>query len=43
MYQNADNVTKVTFNDIRQNQPVDLQQFEFTPPKGVDVIGQPLP
>uniref|UniRef100_Q31HL2 Outer-membrane lipoprotein carrier protein n=1 Tax=Hydrogenovibrio crunogenus (strain DSM 25203 / XCL-2) TaxID=317025 RepID=Q31HL2_HYDCU len=43
MYQNADNVTKVVFNDIRQNQPVRDQQFDFQPPKGVDVIGQALP
>jgi len=43
MYQNTDNVTKVVFNDIRQNQPVRDQQFDFQPPKGVDVIGQALP
>lgn len=43
MYQNADNVTKVVFNDIKQNQPVRDQQFDFQPPKGVDVIGQALP
>ncbi|QBZ82727.1 Outer-membrane lipoprotein carrier protein [Hydrogenovibrio crunogenus] len=43
MYQNADNVTKVVFNDIKQNQPVRDQQFDFHPPKGVDVIGQALP
>lgn len=43
MYQNADNITKVVFNDIRQNQPVSSNHFQFVPPKGVDVIGQALP
>ncbi len=43
MYQNADNVTKVAFNNIAQNEPVQPEQFQFTPPKGVDVIGQVQP
>lgn len=43
MYQNADNVTKVAFKQIAQNQPVKADQFVFIPPKGVDVIGQAQP
>jgi outer membrane lipoprotein carrier protein len=42
MYQSVDNITKVKFNNIRQNQSVNTSDFEFTPPKGVDVIGQPV-
>lgn len=43
MYQSPENVTKVRFRDIQQNQPVQASRFDFVPPKGVDVIGQPLP
>lgn len=43
MYQNIDNVTKVTFHHIAQNEPVESAQFQFIPPKGVDVIGQKVP
>lgn len=43
MYQSADNITKVVFSDIQQNMAVASHQFDFNPPKGVDVIGQPLP
>ena len=43
MYQNIDNVTKVTFHHIAQNEPVESEQFQFIPPKGVDVIGQMAP
>jgi outer membrane lipoprotein carrier protein len=42
MYQSTDNITKVKFNHIRQNQSVNTSDFHFTPPKGVDVIGQPV-
>lgn len=40
MYQSMDNVTKVVFSDIRQNQKIADNQFDFEPPKGVDVVGQ---
>lgn len=40
MYQSADNVTKVRFDNIQQNQPVAPSAFQFDPPAGVDVIGQ---
>lgn len=43
MYQNIDNVTKITFHHIAQNEPVESEQFQFIPPKGVDVIGQMAP
>lgn len=43
MYQNSDNVTKVAFNKIEKNQPVSQQAFDFSPPKGVDLIGDPIP
>ncbi|KUJ72210.1 outer membrane lipoprotein carrier protein LolA [Thiomicrospira sp. WB1] len=39
MYQSSDNVTKVRFENIEQNQPVSMDQFQFEPPKGVDVLG----
>ena len=41
MYQNADNVTKVKFKNIKINSALSDEQFEFSAPKGVDVIGQP--
>lgn len=40
MYQSPDNVTKVVFSDIRQNQKIADNQFDFEPPQGVDVVGQ---
>lgn len=43
MYQSEDNITKVEFTDIEQNNTIANNQFDFNPPKGVDVIGQPLP
>jgi len=43
MYQNADNVTKVAFKDIAQNESIENRNFRFSAPNGVDVIGQPLP
>lgn len=40
MYQGADNVTKVAFEDIEMNADIPASKFQFIPPKGVDVIGQ---
>lgn len=33
-------VTRIEFNKVRMNQPVDPERFEFTPPEGADVLGQ---
>ena len=33
--------TRITFSGMRVNGPVDRKQFEFTPPPGADVIGDP--
>jgi len=41
MYQSMDNVTKVTFQHIRENPPITDSYFQFEPPIGVDVIGTP--
>ncbi|BBN59273.1 outer membrane lipoprotein chaperone LolA [Hydrogenovibrio marinus] len=40
MYQSMDNITKVKFTDIQQNVNIASNQFDFSPPEGVDVIGQ---
>jgi outer membrane lipoprotein carrier protein len=42
MYQDADNVTKVFFRDIEVNPKLAESQFTFVPPRGVDVIGEPV-
>lgn len=42
MYQSEDNITKVIFSDIEQDVTIANNQFDFQPPKGVDVIGQPI-
>ena len=36
-------VTSIDFSDVHINAGVDASQFEFTPPKGVDVIGDAGP
>jgi outer membrane lipoprotein carrier protein len=33
-------VTRITFTSIQRNSSIDLELFEFTPPAGVDVIGE---
>jgi len=33
-----DNVTRVSFMDRKINRPLDMDQFDFTPPEGVDVV-----
>lgn len=42
MYQNTDNITKVVFHDAQINPKLSNSQFTFVPPKGVDVIGEPV-
>jgi outer membrane lipoprotein carrier protein len=32
--------TRVTLNDGKENTKIDTDQFSFTPPEGVDVVGQ---
>lgn len=34
-----DQLTQFRFNDLQVNGPVSMQLFRFTPPKGVDLIG----
>jgi outer membrane lipoprotein carrier protein len=41
MYQNADNVTKVHFNNIIENREITDSYFHFVPPIGMDVVGTP--
>ena len=36
-------VTSIDFSDVHVNGKVDASQFEFTPPQGVDVIGEAGP
>jgi outer membrane lipoprotein carrier protein len=31
-------VTRLTFSDVKQNPKIDEKLFQFTPPKGVDVM-----
>ena len=33
------NTTEIDFSNWRRNPKIDAAQFKFTPPKGVDVIG----
>lgn len=34
-----DNITRIQFSDWQRNQPLPASTFNFTPPKGADVIG----
>ncbi len=34
-------ITWLAFSEVKINVPIDPEQFVFTPPKGVDVIGNP--
>jgi outer membrane lipoprotein carrier protein len=36
-------IVRIRFDDIRRNAPLDPGLFEFTPPPGVDVIGEGAP
>ena len=40
MYQSADNITKVRFRDIKQNQPIPATDFLVTVPPHYDLVGQ---
>lgn len=39
---NLEQTTLIALTDVRFNEPVDPQVFSFTPPAGVDVVGEPL-
>ena len=41
MADNLGQVTRLRFADGQRNVEIDADLFEFTPPKGVDVIGEP--
>jgi len=34
------NTTRVTFENVRENPKIDAARFSFTPPEGVDVVGE---
>ena len=40
MYQSADNITKVRFKDIVENQPISPSEFLMTIPANFDLVGQ---
>ena len=40
---NLEQTTLVALFDVRLNEAIDPARFEFTPPAGVDVVGEPLP
>ncbi len=37
---NFGQATQIKFDDIEMNKPVDDSQFSFTPPEGVDIVGE---
>jgi outer membrane lipoprotein carrier protein len=39
---NLEQTTLIALVDVTYNEPIDPQRFEFTPPDGVDVVGEPL-
>ena len=39
---NLGQTTLIAFYDISLNESIDEQRFIFSPPDGVDVVGQPL-
>ncbi|MDG6773308.1 outer membrane lipoprotein chaperone LolA [Thiomicrorhabdus sp. ZW0627] len=41
MYQSADNVTRVRFKNIHMNEAVPASEFNYHPPQGYDLVGQP--
>lgn len=41
MADNLGQITRLRFSDGERNVDIDANLFEFTPPKGVDVIGEP--
>lgn len=40
MYQSADNITKVRFKDIQENQPIAAAEFMLSVPPNYDLVGQ---
>jgi len=40
MYQSAENITKVRFVDIEENQPISPSEFLVTVPENYDLVGQ---
>ncbi len=40
MYQSADNITKVRFINIKENQPLSPSEFRVTVPENYDLVGQ---
>lgn len=40
---NLGQTTRIRFENIRRNVPIDAAAFRFTPPENADVIGKPLP
>jgi outer membrane lipoprotein carrier protein len=39
---NLGQTTLIALFDLSLNESIDEQRFSFTPPDGVDVVGQPL-
>ena len=39
---NLEQTTLIALIDVRFNEPIDEATFSFTPPEGVDVVGQPV-
>ena len=37
---NFGNTTHLKFNNLQRNPPIEAKEFVFTPPKGVDVVGE---
>lgn len=37
---NFGNTTHLKFNNLQRNTPIEAKEFVFTPPKGVDVVGE---
>ena len=40
---NLQQTTLVALVDVAYNEPIDEARFDFTPPDGVDVVGEPAP
>ncbi len=40
---NLGQTTRIRFDNVQRNAPIDAGSFEFTPPENADVIGEPLP
>ncbi|MGI9202574.1 MAG: outer membrane lipoprotein chaperone LolA [Woeseiaceae bacterium] len=40
---NLEQTTLIALLDVRFNEPIDDRQFAFSPPAGVDLVGEPVP